>query len=519
VAKTAEERIEAEIDEVFSQVELEQKEPSKFLRELDLQPLCRKIMRNYADGRGRSPKYKPVAMGYTLIFQHILGLTARNQVRQRLKRNHNEAKDLGYTLEHNIPNNQNLNYFVNQKISQETLELIEHAADYILQKNEEKDKLKDVERHYDFQQNTDSEDSVSRPEGFQKTLNFLKWKLFPRIQFPRSDNNTYDDIELLELLVFAGMENICSNEAYDILAEKADKDLPTSQNVLKHIREMDRQEIQEMYEEAGQRILELAEEEGRMDTEVDVAIDITVIPYYGDKNDEMVAETQPKDGTTHCYKFATLKVVTGNEQYAIKSKPVNKFANTEDLVEDLIQYAEQHIDIRRVYMDRGFFSGKVVNTMDENDWKFIMPATRTSGIKNRLEEADGETIQEYELNGSEKANFNLALREGKDGELKAFATNCGRLEILTHNLFDLYGRRWDIETGYRVQKNKFLPKTTSKNYNVRLFLFLFSELLYNCWMLINVRISLELYGEIQEEKEITAKKFIHCLFEAFDGYG
>jgi IS4 transposase len=64
-----------------------------------------------------------------------------------------------------------------------------------------------------------------------------------------------------------------------------------------------------------------------------------------------------------------------------------------------------------------------------------------------------------------------------------------------------------------------LPKTTSKNYNVRLFLFLFSELLYNCWTLINVRISLEKHGEIREDKEITAKKFIRCLFEAFDEYG
>ena len=519
MAESAEQRIENEIDAAFDQIELEKKEPSKFLKELDLQALCRKIMRNYADGRGRSSKYKPIAIGHTLIFQHILGIGSRNQVRKRLRRNHNEAKDLGYTLENGIPSNQNLNYFINQKINQETLELIKYTADYILQKNEEKEKLRGVERHYDFQQKTGDEDSVNRPEEFQKILNFLKWKLFPQIQFARSDNTSYEDIELLELLVFAGMENICSNEAYDILAEKADKDLPTSQNVLKHIREMDRQQIQEMYEEAGQRILELAEDEGRMNTEVDVAIDITVIPYYGDKNDEMVAETKPKDGTTHCYKFATLKVVTGNEQYAIKSLPVNKFANTEDLVEELLQYAEQHIDIRRVYMDRGFFSGKVINTMDENDWKFIMPATRTSGIKNRLEGADGETIQEYELNGKEKAKFNLVLREGKERELKAFATNCGKLEILTHNLFNLYGRRWDIETGYRVQKNKFLPKTTSKNYNVRLFLFLFSELLYNSWMLINVRVSIELYGEIQEEKEITAKKFIHCLFEAFDKYG
>jgi hypothetical protein len=38
-------------------------------------------------------------------------------------------------------------------------------------------------------------------------------------------------------------------------------------------------------------------------------------------------------------------------------------------------------------------------------------------------------------------------------------------------------------------------------------------------MLANVRISLQKYGEIQEGKEMTAKKFIHRPFEAFDEYG
>jgi IS4 transposase len=89
---------------------------------------------------------------------------------------------------------------------------------------------------------------------------------------------------------------------------------------------------------------------------------------------------------------------------------------------------------------------------------------------------------------------------------------------LHYNLFDLYGRRWDIETGYRVQKNKFLTKTTSKNYNIRLFLFLFSELLYNCWMLVNVRIRLQRYGEIKPEKEITTGEFIAAVFHAFIDY-
>jgi len=64
-----------------------------------------------------------------------------------------------------------------------------------------------------------------------------------------------------------------------------------------------------------------------------------------------------------------------------------------------------------------------------------------------------------------------------------------------------------------------LPKTTSKNYNVRPFLFLFSELLYNSWMLINVRISIKKYGEIRQEKEMSTGEFIATVFHAFIDYG
>jgi IS4 transposase len=64
-----------------------------------------------------------------------------------------------------------------------------------------------------------------------------------------------------------------------------------------------------------------------------------------------------------------------------------------------------------------------------------------------------------------------------------------------------------------------LPKTTSKNYNILLFLFLFSELLYDCWMLVNVRISLQKYGEIRQENEMSAGEFIAAVFNAFIDYG
>jgi putative transposase len=71
----------------------------------------------------------------------------------------------------------------------------------------------------------------------------------------------------------------------------------------------------------------------------------------------------------------------------------------------------------------------------------------------------------------------------------------------------LYKKRWGIETSYRVKKHSFRGKTTSKNYMIRLFYFLFSVLLYNLWILADVLIWLILEGYIGEKHLVTAKYF------------
>jgi putative transposase len=71
----------------------------------------------------------------------------------------------------------------------------------------------------------------------------------------------------------------------------------------------------------------------------------------------------------------------------------------------------------------------------------------------------------------------------------------------------LYSKRWGIETSYRVKKHSFRAKTTSKNYYIRLFYFLFSVLMYNLWILCDILIWLHLFGFIGEDHKITSKFF------------
>jgi len=102
-----------------------------------------------------------------------------------------------------------------------------------------------------------------------------------------------------------------------------------------------------------------------------------------------------------------------------------------------------------------------------------------------------------------------------DRELKIpFATNIKITQnevCLAEKLFNLYSKRWGIETSYRVKK-AFRPKTTSKNYIVRLFYFLFSTLVYNLWIIVNIIVGNSLMKKLPEKPLVTAKLFGTVLY-------
>ena len=142
-----------------------------------------------------------------------------------------------------------------------------------------------------------------------------------------------------------------------------------------------------------------------------------------------------------------------------------------------------------------------------------MPCTANSRIKQLLEILPAPTvIKDYEM---ENSLFNIVIVEDDEGNKRAFATNEDFNENdvdLAQRLFLLYGKRWGIETSYKVKKQSFLPKTTSKNYLIRIFYFLFSVLLYNLWLLVDVLLWLAVFGEVGSDHLITSKYFGTILY-------
>lgn len=294
--------------------------------------------------------------------------------------------------------------------------------------------------------------------------------------------------------------------------------IPNADTLLYHIEKMyenrshkDRKELEGMFISVFDVINGIAKACNVFKRRVDVAIDLTDKLYYGDKNDYMVVETQPKSGTSHCYRFATINVVVAGRRFTLLGLPVGLFFK-DQIVERLINYARRWVKIRRVYVDRGFFSVDVINTLKKLGVRYLMPAIKNKKIMALSKKTKAPTVLDYTMGTKNNhAAFKLVIVEDDYRVKRTFATNMNVKQENADDLFELYSKRWGIETSYRV-KDCFMAKTTSKNYIVRLFYFMFSVLLYNIWVLINVLIGKELFGRILKKPIVTAKLFGTVLY-------
>jgi len=84
---------------------------------------------------------------------------------------------------------------------------------------------------------------------------------------------------------------------------------------------------------------------------------------------------------------------------------------------------------------------------------------------------------------------------------------------ITKKLLSMYSKRWRIENSFQVKKNEFCPKTTSKNFNIRLYYFLFTCFIYNLWLLVRILVNLSVYGRKRAKNEITAYIFVELLLD------
>ena len=269
---------------------------------------------------------------------------------------------------------------------------------------------------------------------------------------------------------------------------------PTPQWLLGKLRPVGRDSMERRARDMLDFTVQALRSDGMLRKPVTVAIDKTLIPYYGDRSD-MTGRiySKPDRGTKVFEAYATAQCVDGGCRAQLAARVVERGAFLAEIVENLLKdLARNRVRVRRLLVDREFFSVSVIRLLCKLGVMFVMPAVRTHGTAAAIaEHAAGvrNAVSKHVIKSAsgEKVEVTLLIvkkkhaKKGED-EYLAFVTNLPRPSVA--GLLDLpaeYRRRWGIETGYRDIK-RIRPMTTSRSLSVRMAYFFFALAMYNAWI-------------------------------------
>jgi putative transposase len=500
--------IEKEIYKTFEKIDNKKRICiADFLNKLEINSL---FLTNY-----RSIKFSYDSFIKLILLQKIKKIKFQTQLIRYLKRHRDELKLLGFE---EIPDQTTISYFMNHILSDETKELLNFIINKIEEISEKFDIIVDIqipniEKAKVKIQNKNRNFFYKKKQKTTEISRMFKKRFSSVIDLNLHHNVIYSKKDFIDLFLHMIFTGDYAENGSETLRQKRNR-VPNADTFLYHLKNYKNiGQIQRMYQTYFEMIWESARKANMFRKPVDVAIDFTDWFFYGDKNAPMVVEKKPERGTTHCYRFATISIVEPKQRFTLLAIPVGPFDRKETIIRTLLTYASQRVKIKRLYADRGFFDSNSIEIFKRYHIKFIIPCSANARIKRVLEVMPApKVITNYVMKIS---RFNVVLVEDENGIKRAFATNIDFDENdarLSKRLFYLYSKRWGIETGYRVKKHSFRAKTTSKNYFIRLFYFLFSALLYNLWILASIIISLALFGFVKDVRLVKSKYFVSVLF-------
>ena len=468
----------------------------------------------------RSIDYNYESLIRLVLFQRLKGIRFQTEIVRYLKKHPKDRHKLGFIK---TPNQRTISNFLCRIIDKETKKLLKYTAYKIEKISEKFGILIDVKTLKPEKPKTITKirnQYLQKKEKTREICKLVKKRFSPFINLNLNHNAIYTKNQFINLMIHLGQTRDFAENGNRTFKELRTYDCPDADTLLYHLKNYpDYKQLHKMFITTFEIIWEMARKNNTFDIRrrFDVAIDFTEWYFYGDRSAPMVVGKEQDRGTTKCYKFATINIVETGKRFTLLALPVGPFDEKEKILSQLLSYALQRIKIKCVFIDRGFFDSKTIKVFHRFHLKYLMPATKIPTVKEIMEITPApRIITSFPM---KDIAFNLVIVEEKlkDGNKvkRAFATNEEYNESdvnLAERLFNLYGKRWGVETSYRVKKHSYLPKTTSKNYLIRLFYFMFSVLLYNLWILADILIWLALFGLVEEDHLITSKYFGTVLY-------
>lgn len=468
------------------------------------------------------------AMVLSFILMEITGDSYADFTR-RLTREPEVAIILGFSR---VPDESAFSRAWRNRFDDAVHEYVETAAHFVIKEVHDRDiPAPEVRPKSDIVEDApveeDEADSFSQDEIVQ-TTRLARDHAYGHFESGRAPNASYADTRFFELQTFMGIVRCGTAQGAARFQYRRGKEYgPHGDTHLRVVKQFDPKDLVDGFNETTDRLLSIIGSEASFRRPVTAAIDITTIPYYGDVEEmPMVSGTKDKEG--HAFKFATLSIIGQNIPLILAVEPVQESSAWDEnlpnqihrTVRRLVQRAKEHVPIETVLCDREFDSMRVFQTLSNLNVNYPIPKRVSSSERDVLEQMD-EDDQEVAVEsasvhveaGSHPMRFLYVPSTSGEGTT-VFATNLRVGPDEAETFCRRYSRRWQIENEYKSIKGDFLAKTSSKDYRVRLFYFVFAVLLYNIWRLTDFLLKAGMGGEMDYAPVLTAGECVELIASA-----
>jgi IS4 transposase len=200
----------------------------------------------------------------------------------------------------------------------------------------------------------------------------------------------------------------------------------------------------------------------------------------------------------------------------LDARPVRKGETRKEIVEDLLDSAQEFVHVDEVLMDREFDSQHALEAVSERGLKYVVPKRMQASEKaqaKRLLNRDQDyytTDRKLHLGNDEWLPITMVYMRKENSE----RTDYGQYAVFMTNAqagaVKEYKYRWEIESGYKSIK-RFMAATTSKDFGLRFFYFAFACLLYSIWRAVDLLVQVELTGDYEHAPIVTADNTLTLL--------
>jgi len=498
----SQDNITAEILKAFAQIDKNKK--------IALSEILNRLNFDFA----KNNPYRKIDFTYDSLFKLILykklkGIRFQTELVKYLELHRRVRTQLGLKK---TPDQTTVSYFFNNVLTQETHKALEFIATKIKEVSREKRIALDFEQFLIKKTKNDiTFTNRSMRLKSKEIAELFKEKTLQMIKSKKHHNATFFERDFIDLLVETGLSKKCAENVSNAF-KLAGKKIPSADTFLREIKKHDIDEIIRNFDILQENLWTTVKRNRIYMNGVKAIIDFTDWNFDGKSTDMTINKISATGNKIKCFRFATLDILDTGGCYTFKAIPVHPLNQKKDLLYRLLSEAKKKVKIDVALVDRGFYTEECIKVFNTLNIFYLMPAIRNERIK-RIEACTPTPciVKDVEMKG---VKFNLIIVE-KGRKKLLFATNMDLSDKninFTKYLIDLYGKRWGIENGYKTKK-EFRPMTTSRDYKVRLYYFLFTVFLYNLWILLRILISIS-FGRKKKKSPITAYVFGRLFLNA-----